>query len=62
MRETERLSKRARHAEAAQRGTVRLDADSRRLQEELCESLGAMVRLKPRRGGKGSLVIATRAG
>ena len=34
-----------------------LDPDGRRLQEELCESLGATVHLKPRSGGKGSVVI-----
>jgi ParB family chromosome partitioning protein len=36
---------------------VKLDPDTRRLQEELAESLGAMVKVKPRRGGKGSVVI-----
>ena len=41
----------------AHRAASRLDPDSRRLQEELSEALGATVRLKPRRGGKGSLVI-----
>ena len=35
----------------------KLDGDTRRLQEELCESLGAKVIVKPRRGGRGSLVI-----
>jgi ParB family chromosome partitioning protein len=58
VRDTERL---VQHAAAATKSTgrhaARLDADSRRLQEELSESLGATVRLKPRRGGKGSLVI-----
>ena len=58
VRETERL---VQHAAAAAkpsgRHAAKLDADSRRLQEELSESLGATVRLKPRRGGKGSLVI-----
>ena len=58
VRETERL---VQHAAATAKSTGRhaakLDADSRRLQEELSESLGATVRLKPRRGGKGSLVI-----
>jgi ParB family chromosome partitioning protein len=34
-----------------------LDTDGRRLEEELCESLGASVTLKPRRGGRGSVVI-----
>jgi ParB family chromosome partitioning protein len=41
----------------AARITPSLDADSRRLQEELAESLGASVALKPRTGGKGSIVI-----
>ena len=58
VRETERLVQGAGSApKAAHRAGTRLDADSRRLQEELAESLGATVRLKPRRGGKGSLVI-----
>ena len=35
----------------------RLDADGRRLQEELAESLGATVHLKPRASGRGSVVI-----
>ena len=34
-----------------------LDADTRRLQDELSESLGASVTVKPRKGGRGSLVI-----
>jgi ParB family chromosome partitioning protein len=41
----------------ARRPAGKLDADSRRLQEELSESLGATVKLKPRRGGRGSVVI-----
>jgi ParB family chromosome partitioning protein len=58
VREAERLVQGAESApKAAHRAGARLDADSRRLQEELAESLGATVRLKPRRGGKGSLVI-----
>jgi ParB family chromosome partitioning protein len=59
VRETERLVQEAsagpRPARAA--AAHKLDADSRRLQEELAESLGAAVKLKPRRGGKGSVVI-----
>ena len=35
----------------------KLDGDTRRLQEELCESLGASVTVKARKGGRGSLVI-----
>ena len=58
VRDTERLVQEASHApKTAQRAAHRLDADSRRLQEELSESLGAQVRLKPRRGGRGSLLI-----
>lgn len=57
VREAERLVQRAGAAPAARGAPRRLDADSRRLEEELCESLGASVRLKPRQGGKGSVVI-----
>jgi len=58
VRETERLVQGATAApKAAAKHAHRLDADSRRLQEELSETLGATVKLKPRRGGKGSLVI-----
>jgi ParB family chromosome partitioning protein len=58
VRETERLVQESTTAPKAVRaaGTA-LDPDSRRLQEELCESLGASVHLKPRSGGKGSVVI-----
>jgi ParB family chromosome partitioning protein len=57
VRETERLAQGAGAAPTAHRTMGKLDPDTRRLQDELSESLGAMVRLKPRRGGKGSLVI-----
>ena len=58
VRETERLVQQATTAAPAARlAPPRLDPDSRRLQEELCESLGATVHLKPRSGGKGSVVI-----
>ena len=57
VREAERLVQHATQAPAAARAPQRLDADSRRLQEELSESLGAAVQLKPRAGGKGSVVI-----
>jgi ParB family transcriptional regulator, chromosome partitioning protein len=58
VRETERLVQHATIAPAPARAAVaRLDADSRRLQEELAESLGATVHLKPRSSGKGSVVI-----
>ena len=59
VRETERLVQHA--AEAPKAGAKahkpRLDADTRRLQEDLSESLGASVTVKPRKGGRGSLVI-----
>ncbi|HLX21819.1 MAG TPA: ParB/RepB/Spo0J family partition protein [Usitatibacter sp.] len=58
VRETERLVQDATAApKAAARHARKLDGDSRRLQEELAEALGATVKLKPRRGGKGSVVI-----
>ncbi|HET7728569.1 MAG TPA: ParB/RepB/Spo0J family partition protein [Usitatibacter sp.] len=57
VRETERLVQQASAAPAPRAAAQQLDPDSRRLQEELCESLGATVHLKPRREGKGSLVI-----
>ncbi len=58
VRDAERLVQEAHQApKSAQHATGKLDADSRRLQEELSESLGAQVRLKPRRGGRGSLLI-----
>lgn len=58
VRETERLVQGVTAApKAAAKNVQKLDADSRRLQEELSESLGASVRLKPRHGGKGSVVI-----
>jgi ParB family transcriptional regulator, chromosome partitioning protein len=58
VRETERLVQGATATpKAAAKQAHKLDGDSRRLQEELSESLGATVKLKPRQGGKGSLVI-----
>ena len=59
VRETERLVQHASQAPAAKAGPrkPRLDADSRHLQEDLCETLGAVVTLKPRQGGRGSIVI-----
>ena len=57
VRETERLVQQATAAPAPKLPAATLDADSRRLQEELAESLGAAVQLKPRAGGKGSIVI-----
>ena len=57
VRETERLVQQATAAPAARRSAPKLDADSRRLQEELAESLGTAVELKPRANGRGSVVI-----
>lgn len=59
VRETERLVQHAHEAPTARAHTptTRLDADARRLQEELSETLGTVVTLKPRKGGRGSIVI-----
>ena len=59
VRETERLVQHATEAPkaGARAAKPRLDADTRRLQEELSEAIGATVTVKPRRGGRGSLVI-----
>jgi ParB family chromosome partitioning protein len=58
VRDAERLVQAASAAPRAGRHSApRLDSDSRRLQDELSERLGATVKLKPRRGGKGSVVI-----
>jgi ParB family transcriptional regulator, chromosome partitioning protein len=57
VRETERLVQQATAAPAVRQAAVKLDADSRRLQEELAESLGAAVQLKPRSPSKGAVVI-----
>jgi ParB family chromosome partitioning protein len=59
VRETERLVSRSiLPTEGGKRPPPRrLDVDSRRLQEELAEALGAVVALKPRKGGRGSIVI-----
>jgi len=61
VRETEalvrRLLERAEHPPAA-RPQVRLDPDIRRLQDNLCERLGARVEIRHAKSGKGQLVIA----
>ena len=59
VRETERL---VQHAGAAPKAGARParprpDADTRRLEEELSEAVGATVSVKARKGGRGSLVI-----
>jgi ParB family chromosome partitioning protein len=58
VREAERLAQAATAAPAAaSKPPGHLDPDTRRLQEELSERLGASVQLKARRGGRGSVVI-----
>lgn len=58
VRETEQLVQRALAGAAPRKpGAGRVDADTRRLQESLSESLGTTVAIKPRRAGRGSVVI-----
>jgi ParB family transcriptional regulator, chromosome partitioning protein len=59
VREAERLVQQASSApRARQAGSAQaLDPDTRRLQEELSEALGAVVHLKPRAAGRGSIVV-----
>jgi ParB family chromosome partitioning protein len=58
VRETEKLVQESSAAPSSvRRSAPGLDADGRRLQEQLAESLGATVHLKPRQGGRGSVVI-----
>ncbi|HYC37777.1 MAG TPA: ParB/RepB/Spo0J family partition protein [Usitatibacter sp.] len=57
VRETERLVRAAMAPPAVRRDAPTLDADGRRLQEDLSESLGATVQIRPRGTGKGSVVI-----
>jgi ParB family chromosome partitioning protein len=57
VREAERLVQLSTQPPAAAKPVPKLDPDGRRLQEELSESLGATVHLKPRAAGKGSVVI-----
>ena len=59
VREIERLVQQSSEAPkaGAKPGKGKQDADTRRLQEELSEALGARVSLKTRRGGRGSVVI-----
>jgi ParB family chromosome partitioning protein len=56
VRETERLVQQA-AASPKRKGRAAIDADGRRVEEELSEALGASVHLKPRRAGRGALVI-----
>jgi ParB family chromosome partitioning protein len=59
VRETERLVQHALEAPKARvrRQKARLDADARHLQEDLSGILGTVVTLKPRKGGRGCIVI-----
>jgi ParB family chromosome partitioning protein len=57
VRETERLVQLASATPKAKASRARVDTDGRRVEEELSEALGASVHLKPRRGGRGSVVI-----
>jgi len=59
VREAERLVQQttAPRASGAKPPASPLDADSRRLQEELCDLLGTTVHLRPRSAGRGSVVI-----
>jgi ParB family chromosome partitioning protein len=59
VREAERLVQQATSAPRARsgNGAEPLDPDTRRLQEELSEALGAVVHVKPRAAGRGSIVI-----
>ena len=58
VREAERLAQQAQPVGKAGRpAAARVDPDTRRLQDELSESVGATVAIKARRGGRGSIVI-----
>jgi ParB family chromosome partitioning protein len=59
VREAERLVQQASASPraATTRGVTKLDPDTRRLQEELSEALGTNVEVRPRRAGRGSVVI-----
>lgn len=59
VRETEHLVQRSLAGPAARKSGSggRVDADTRRLQESISEALGTTVAIKPRRGGRGSVVI-----
>jgi len=59
VREAERLVQQASASPRAPstRAATKLDPDTRRLQEELSEALGTNVEVRPRRAGRGSVVI-----
>jgi len=58
VRETERLVKTEASPKAKPTTSQGLDPDTRRLQDELSERLGAKVQFQTSRGGKGKLIIA----
>ena len=59
VREAERLAQEAQAPEGRKRKAAgRVDADTRRLVDDLSAALGAPVSLKARKGGKGSLTIS----
>lgn len=61
VRETERLVRRLQGQDqepSVRKSTPKEDPDVRRLQDDLCERLGAQVNIQQRAGGKGKLVIA----
>ena len=58
VREAERLVREASQPPAAQKAAARGDPDTRRLQEELAQSIGAAVTIKSGRKGKGTLTVA----
>jgi len=61
VRETERLVRRLQGQDqepSVRKSTPKEDPDVRRLQDDLCERLGAQVDIQQRAGGKGKLVIA----
>jgi len=61
VRETERLVRRLQgqdQEQSVRKREPKEDPDVRRLQDDLCERLGAQVNIQQRAGGKGKLVIA----
>jgi ParB family transcriptional regulator, chromosome partitioning protein len=59
VREAERLAQEAQAPDGRKRKAAgRIDADTRRLVDDLSSALGAPVSLKARKGGKGSLTIS----
>jgi ParB family transcriptional regulator, chromosome partitioning protein len=59
VRDAERLAKEAHSpAGSTRKATAKVDADTRRLVDDLSAALGAQVALKARKGGKGTLAIS----